>query len=445
MSVYEPAQDGLPAYFLPMLDDADRNALYERAISQCVARFSAEQGRPPLVLDLGCGTGMLSIFALRAGARHVVALDVNRHMAELARRALDAEGFKRGRCERGGQFEVVCGSLRRGRTRASYAPAAPFDVLVSEILGTLATSEGIYEHTQAVLPFLNRFAAANAAPAAPAERVYVVPAAVSVTAAVWRFEALYSASPRAREPMRQALEGVLRVPEDTGETPLMSSQNLALPLHLLAPRRLTRRAAVRVDTFEPAPPAAECADAADAPAPPSAAWLPRQLDFRAFAPLALEPAAADADGAVELASEDFLVLEWTARLFGDGDDAVVLRNEIDALAAMPPRNAQARHAQWGFLFGRAAHPDAPARAAGLSLKAAGWDKGIPTVHLRSQPPQTAASKRPATADDATHQPPVKKKVLDERPQPEKENALDERPQPEKENAAVPSAVEPVAS
>ena len=47
--------------------------------------------------------------------------------------------------------------------------------------------------------------------------------------------------------------------------------------------------------------------------------------------------------------------------------------------------------------------------------------------------------------DATHQPPVKKKVLDERPQPEKENALDEHPQPEKENAAVPSAVEPVAS
>ena len=66
----------------------------------------------------------------------------------------------------------------------------------------------------------------------------------------------------ASQPMRQALEGVLRVPEDTGETPLMSSQNLALPLHLLAPRRLTRRAAVRVDTFEPAPPAAECADAA---------------------------------------------------------------------------------------------------------------------------------------------------------------------------------------
>ena len=207
------------------------------------------------------------------------------------------------------------------------------------------------------------------------------------------------------------------------------SQNLALPLHLLAPRRLTRRAAVRVDTFEPAPPAAECADAADAPAPPPAAWLPRQLDFRAFAPLALEPAAADADGAVELASEDFLVLEWTARLFGDGDDAVVLRNEIDALAAMPPRNAQARHAQWGFLFGRAAHPDAPARAAGLSLKAAGWDKGIPTVHLRSQPPPQT-SKRPATAEHV-HQPPVKKKVQ-----------LDERT--EKENAEAPAAPEPGA-
>ena len=52
--------------------------------------------------------------------------------------------------------------------------------------------------------------------------------------------------------------------------------------------------------------------------------------------------------------------------------------------------------------------DAPARAAGLSLKAAGWDKGIPTVHLRSQPPPQT-SKRPATAEHV-HQPPVKKKV-----------------------------------
>ena len=109
MSVYIPADSGLPTYFLPMLDDHDRNDAYSKAIVSTIERFVLEQGRRPRVLDLGCGTGMLSLFALRAGAEHVTCLDINREMCTLTKRSMLDAGIDEGR------YEVVHGTIKEGK------------------------------------------------------------------------------------------------------------------------------------------------------------------------------------------------------------------------------------------------------------------------------------------------------------------------------------------
>jgi len=53
-----------------MLKDQHRTLSYQRAIEGNPQDF-----KDKIVLDIGCGTGILSIFAARAGAKHVYAID----------------------------------------------------------------------------------------------------------------------------------------------------------------------------------------------------------------------------------------------------------------------------------------------------------------------------------------------------------------------------------
>ena len=53
-----------------MLKDTHRTTTYRNAIEG-----NKEQFKDKIVLDIGCGTGILSIFAARAGAKHVYAID----------------------------------------------------------------------------------------------------------------------------------------------------------------------------------------------------------------------------------------------------------------------------------------------------------------------------------------------------------------------------------
>jgi protein arginine N-methyltransferase 3 len=53
---------------------------------------SAALFQDAIVLDVGCGTGILSLFAARAGAKRVIAVDAS-DIALKARRIVEANGY----------------------------------------------------------------------------------------------------------------------------------------------------------------------------------------------------------------------------------------------------------------------------------------------------------------------------------------------------------------
>lgn len=54
--------------------------------------FNKEKFKDKIVLDIGCGTGILSIFAARAGAKKVYAID-NANIAEYAKEIIKVNGY----------------------------------------------------------------------------------------------------------------------------------------------------------------------------------------------------------------------------------------------------------------------------------------------------------------------------------------------------------------
>ena len=104
-----------------MLNDRLRMSTYRRAIFEAV--------RPgDLVLDLGTGTGILSQWALEAGARRVFGVDLSAPILERAVARIRAAGLAE-------RFEPI--------HRLSYDVELPrrVDVLISEIIGNMADNE----------------------------------------------------------------------------------------------------------------------------------------------------------------------------------------------------------------------------------------------------------------------------------------------------------------
>jgi Ribosomal protein L11 methyltransferase (PrmA) len=70
-----------------MLKDEVRTKTYEMAIMQNKHLFQDK-----IILDVGCGTGILSMFAAQAGAKHVYAVDCS-SIADQARQIVEINGF----------------------------------------------------------------------------------------------------------------------------------------------------------------------------------------------------------------------------------------------------------------------------------------------------------------------------------------------------------------
>ena len=108
--------------FMPMINDTGRNQFYKQAIDQCVAGKT--------VVDIGTGTGLLSILAARAGAKKVWAVEQDPVRAELARELIDKVGMN-------SVIEVV--------NKNFFDADIPADIYVSETINTQIFGEDILQ------------------------------------------------------------------------------------------------------------------------------------------------------------------------------------------------------------------------------------------------------------------------------------------------------------
>ncbi len=113
-----------------MLRDSIRMACYRRAIEQAVDKDT-------VVMDLGAGSGILSFFAARAGAKKVYAVEKRPDMVMVASQMSEANGFQN-------QIAFIENSSHLIPPEAVVPKP---DVIVSEILGNAILEENVLEFT----------------------------------------------------------------------------------------------------------------------------------------------------------------------------------------------------------------------------------------------------------------------------------------------------------
>ncbi len=120
----------VPFWHIPMLNDVPRNDAFEEGIKQAIAahRSSAR------VLDIGAGSGLLSMMAARAGAQSVVCCESVGIIAETANKIVSANGYA-------DQIRVVPKNSKDLIVGEDLDKRA--DILVSEILSSDLLSESV--------------------------------------------------------------------------------------------------------------------------------------------------------------------------------------------------------------------------------------------------------------------------------------------------------------
>ncbi|XP_020575408.1 probable protein arginine N-methyltransferase 1 [Phalaenopsis equestris] len=100
-----------------MLKDVVRTKTYQNVIYQNAFIF-----RNKVVLDVGAGTGILSLFCAKAGAKHVYAVECSL-MADMAKEIVQANGFS----------NVI--TVLKGKIEEVDLPVTHVDVIISEWMG----------------------------------------------------------------------------------------------------------------------------------------------------------------------------------------------------------------------------------------------------------------------------------------------------------------------
>lgn len=117
-----------------MLKDNVRNRRYAQAIERKVREHLISTGQPPLVLDIGTGSGFLGMVAARAGA-NVLACEMNEAIADMARTVVARNGL---------QSRIKICSVRSDElTRDMLNEGRGADLILTETMDSELLSEGM--------------------------------------------------------------------------------------------------------------------------------------------------------------------------------------------------------------------------------------------------------------------------------------------------------------
>ncbi|KAK4687472.1 type I protein arginine methyltransferase, partial [Tremellales sp. Uapishka_1] len=110
-----------------MLKDSVRTLSYRNAILQNAHLF-----KDKVVLDVGCGTGILSMFAARAGAKQVIGIDMS-NILDQAEKIIKANGFE----------DKI--TLVKGKLEDVVLPVDKVDIIISEWMGYFLLYESMLD------------------------------------------------------------------------------------------------------------------------------------------------------------------------------------------------------------------------------------------------------------------------------------------------------------
>lgn len=110
-----------------MLKDTVRTRTYQRAIMD-----NPEDFKDKIVLDIGAGTGILSMFAARAGAKHVYAIEFA-EIAVFAREIIKKNGLE-------DKITVI-----KGKMEEIELPVKGVDIIISEWMGYFLLYESMLD------------------------------------------------------------------------------------------------------------------------------------------------------------------------------------------------------------------------------------------------------------------------------------------------------------
>ncbi|ADV19487.1 protein arginine N-methyltransferase 1 [Cryptococcus gattii Ru294] len=111
-----------------MLKDSVRTLSYRNAIMQNPHLF-----KDKVVLDVGCGTGILSMFASKAGAKLVIGIDMS-NILDQAEKIVRANGFS--------EDQIV---LLKGKLEDVELPVKQVDIIISEWMGYFLLYESMLD------------------------------------------------------------------------------------------------------------------------------------------------------------------------------------------------------------------------------------------------------------------------------------------------------------